>query len=79
MFIEAVRNVAASHKPVTRDTVRDAIQSAKVRTIQGIVSFDANGDLADRTFSMFQIRQDKNARLDDISKQYQYIDVASQS
>ena len=45
VIIDAVKRVAASGKPVTRDAVRDAIQTAKVPTIQGTVSFDANGDL----------------------------------
>jgi branched-chain amino acid transport system substrate-binding protein len=77
--IDAIRRVAASGKPVTRDAVRDAIQSAKVPTIQGPVSFDANGDLADRTVSVFQIKQDTKARPDDVSRQYTYIGVAPQS
>ena len=79
VIIDAVRRVAATGKPVTRDAVRDAIQTAKVPTIQGTVSFDANGDLADRTVSVFQVKQDKNAKLDDISAQYHYIDVAPQA
>ena len=48
-------------------------------TIQGVVSFDENGDLKDRTVSVFQIQQDKNARPDDVSRQYHYIGVAPQS
>ncbi len=46
MIIDAVKRVVASGKPVTRHAVRDAIQTAKVPTIQGVVSFDTNGDLA---------------------------------
>ncbi|HVC63123.1 MAG TPA: branched-chain amino acid ABC transporter substrate-binding protein [Acetobacteraceae bacterium] len=79
VIIDAVKRVAASGKPVTRDAVRAAIQTAKVPTIQGTVSFDANGDLADRTVSVFQIRQDKNGKLDDVTAQYHYIDVAPQA
>lgn len=78
VIIDAVKRVAASGKPVTRSAVRDAIQTSKVSTIQGTVSFDANGDLADRTVSVFQIRKDTNAKLDDVSAQYHYIDVAPQ-
>ena len=59
--------------------MRDAIQTAKVPTIQGTVSFDANGDLADRTVSVFQIKKDTAKSLTDVSAQYQYIDVAPQS
>jgi hypothetical protein len=38
--------------------VRDAIQSAHVETLQGIVSFDRYGDINDRTISVFQGRED---------------------
>jgi len=79
VVIDAIRRVAATGKQVTRDAVRDAIQTAKVPTIQGVVTFDANGDLADRTVSVFQIKQDTAARPDDVSRQYHYIGVAPQS
>jgi branched-chain amino acid transport system substrate-binding protein len=79
VLIDAIKRVAATGKPVTREAVRDALQTAKVPTIQGVVSFDDNGDLKDRTVSVFQIQQDKNARPDDVSRQYHYIGVAPQS
>jgi branched-chain amino acid transport system substrate-binding protein len=79
VIIDAVKRVAASGKTPDRHLVRDAIQSGKVQTIQGIVSFDDNGDLADRTVSVFQIRKDDSAKPDDVSKQYAYIDVAPQA
>jgi branched-chain amino acid transport system substrate-binding protein len=79
VLIDAIKRVAVSGNPVTREAVRDALQTAKVPTIQGVVSFDENGDLKDRTVSVFQIQQDKNARPDDVSRQYHYIGVAPQS
>ena len=79
VIIDAVKRVAASGKPVTRENVRDAIQTAKVPTIQGTVAFDDNGDLADRTVSVFQIKKDAAKSLTDVSAQYKYIDVAPQS
>jgi branched-chain amino acid transport system substrate-binding protein len=79
VVIDAIRRVAASGKPITRGAVRDAIQSAKVSTIQGVVQFDENGDLKDRTVSVFQIKQDTSARPDDVSRQYHYIGVAPQA
>jgi branched-chain amino acid transport system substrate-binding protein len=79
VIIDSVKRVAASGKPVTREAVRDAIQTAKVPTIQGTVSFDENGDLADRTVSVFQIKKDTSKPLTDISAQYKYIEVAPQS
>jgi branched-chain amino acid transport system substrate-binding protein len=79
VIIDAIKRVAASGKPVTRASVRDAIQTSKVPTIQGTVSFDANGDLADRTVSIFQITKDTTKPLTDISAQYKYLEVAPQS
>ena len=79
VIIDSVKRVVASGKPVTREAVRDAIQTAKVPTIQGMVSFDENGDLADRTVSVFQIKKDTTKPLTDVSAQYKYIDVAPQS
>ncbi len=79
VLIDAIKRVAASGKPVTREAVRDGVQTSKVATIQGMISFDENGDLKDRTVSVFQIQQDKNARPDDVSRQYHYIGVAPQS
>jgi branched-chain amino acid transport system substrate-binding protein len=79
VLIDSIKRVAATGKPVTREAVRDAIQTAKVPTIQGTVSFDANGDLADRTVSVFQIKKDTTKPLNDVSAQYKYIEVAPQS
>jgi branched-chain amino acid transport system substrate-binding protein len=79
VMIDAIKRVAATGKPVTREAVRDALETAKVPTIQGVVSFDENGDLKDRTVSVFQIKQDKTARPDDVSRQYHYIGVAPTS
>ena len=44
-----------------------------------MVSFDENGDLADRTVSVFQIKKDATKPLTDVPAQYKYIDVAPQS
>lgn len=79
VIIDAVKRVAASGKPVTRSAVRDAIQSAKVPSIQGTLSFDPNGDVLDRTVSVFQIQQDTKSRQDDVAAQYKYVGTAPQS
>ncbi len=72
VIVDAVKRLVAEKKPVNHSTVRDAIQTAKVPTIQGTVSFDNNGDLLDRTVSVFQINKDTSKPLDDISAQYKY-------
>ena len=79
VMIDAIKRVAASGKPVTREAVQAALMTSKVPTIQGVIQFDENGDLKDRTVSVFQIKQDKTARPDDVSRQYHYIGVAPQS
>jgi len=78
-IIEAARVVAATGKPVTRDAIRDALQSVKVKTIQGIVEFDANGDIKSKVVSVYQIKKDASKGLDDPSAQYKYIAVAPES
>ena len=76
VIIDSIKRVADSGKPVTRSAVRDAIQSAKVQTLQGEVAFDQNGDLLNKVISIFQIRKDPKYPLDDILHQYHYVDVA---
>ncbi len=79
VIIDAVKRLVAEHKPVNHDTVRDAIQTANVPTIQGVVSFDQNGDVKDRTVSVFQIKKDPSKPLDDMTAQYHYVGVAPQA
>jgi branched-chain amino acid transport system substrate-binding protein len=79
VIVDAIRRVAASGKPVTRSAVRDAIQSAKVPTLQGTISFDENGDLTDRTVSVFQIKHDDRYSEDDVLHMYRYIGAAPQA
>jgi len=77
--VDAIKRVVAAGKPVNKNTVRDAIQTSKVKTLQGSISFDKDGDLTDRTISIFQIKQDKNYPADDILHQYHYVGVAPQA
>jgi branched-chain amino acid transport system substrate-binding protein len=79
VMIDAIKRAAATGKPVTRDAVQAMLTTSKVPTIQGTVSFDANGDLADRTVSIFHIEKDPSKPLDDVSAQYKYVAVAPQS
>ena len=41
-----------------RGNVRDAIEATKLKTLQGVVSFDKNGDLQSRIVSVFQAKHD---------------------
>jgi branched-chain amino acid transport system substrate-binding protein len=78
VMIDAVKRTAAAGA-VTRDAVQAALMTTKLPSMQGTISFDANGDLADRTVSVFHIEKDPTKPLDDVSAQYKYIAVAPQS
>ena len=43
------------------------------------MSFDGNGDLQDKTISVFQIRYDNKYPVDDVLHQYRFIGIAPQS
>jgi branched-chain amino acid transport system substrate-binding protein len=42
--------------PITRSNVRDYAQQTNLPTLQGVISFDENGDLKDKIISVFQIK-----------------------
>jgi branched-chain amino acid transport system substrate-binding protein len=75
VILAAVKAASDDGKEPTRDAVRDAIQAVKVKTLQGPVSFDANGDLEDKTISVFQIKQNKDITPEDMAN-YHYIGTA---
>jgi branched-chain amino acid transport system substrate-binding protein len=79
VILAAIADVAKSGKEMNRSNVRDAIQSSKVETLQGTVSFDQNGDILDRTVSVFQYRHDDKYPADDIMHQLKYLEPAPQS
>ena len=73
------QRVAASGQPVNHDTVRDAIQEASVQTLQGVVSFDENGDIKNRIVSVFQCQHNAQFADDNVLQQYKYLGVAPQT
>ena len=77
VIADAIRRVAAGGAPVNRANVRDAIQATKLTTLQGEISFDANGDLNQRAVSVFQIRHDRDFPADDMLHQYKYVAQAA--
>jgi branched-chain amino acid transport system substrate-binding protein len=79
VVLAAIATVAKSGKPVDRGAVRDAIQAGKVDTLQGQLSFDANGDLSDHIVSVFQVKQDTAYPVNDVVHQFKYIGVAPAS
>lgn len=79
VIIDAVKRVKESGKPITREAVRDAVHNTKLKTLQGVVSFDEHGDIQDKVISVFQAQENKAAPLDDVVAQFKYIGVAPQS
>jgi len=76
VVLAAITTVAKSGAPVTRDAVRDAIQAGTVDTLQGTLSYDANGDLASHVVSVFQVQHDTAYPADDAVHQFKYIGMA---
>jgi branched-chain amino acid transport system substrate-binding protein len=79
VVLDAIKRVAESGKEVNRSNVRDAMQTANLPTLQGVVSFDENGDIKDRTVSVFQYKKNDKFPEDDIIHQQRYIGAAPQS
>ena len=79
VIIDAIKRVAEGGKEVNRANVRDAIQASKTKTLQGVVSFDDNGDITNREVSVFQIKKDDKNPLDSVLHQYKYLGIAPQS
>jgi branched-chain amino acid transport system substrate-binding protein len=76
VILAAIGSVASSGVPVTRASVRDAIQAGKVDTLQGTLAFDANGDLTSHVVSVFQALQNPNYPVDDVVHQFKYVGIA---
>jgi branched-chain amino acid transport system substrate-binding protein len=79
VVLDAIKRVAASGKEVNRSNVRDAMQTTNLTTLQGVVSFDENGDIKDRTVSVFQYKKNDKFPEDDIIHQQHYLGAAPQS
>ena len=79
VIADAIKRVAESGKEVNRDNVRHAMQTAKVKTLQGEVSFDANGDMITKVVSVFRYHENKDKPIDDFNAQNPYIGVAPET
>ncbi len=76
VILDAIRRLAASHKAITRDTVRQEMLSTKLDLVQGEVSFDHNGDLASTAVSIFQVKDDPGYPIGDVIRQFRYVGLA---
>jgi branched-chain amino acid transport system substrate-binding protein len=60
VIADAVSRVAKTGKPVTRAAVRDAIEKTDLKgTLQGPISYDANGDIKTKTVALYQVKDGK--------------------
>jgi branched-chain amino acid transport system substrate-binding protein len=76
VILAAIDAVVKSGKAVDRGAVRDAIQDVKAETLQGPISFDANGDLLSHVVSVFQVKQDTAYPVNDVVHQFKYVGAA---
>ena len=63
---------------LSREMVRNALETTNIKTMQGTISFDKNGDLTSRVISVFQIKHDAAYPTEDMAHQYKYVGVAPQ-
>ena len=68
VIADAIERTAKANKPLTRANLRDAIQATKINSNQGPIAFDENGDITNRTVSIYQLRDGE----------FKYIGVAPQ-
>lgn len=66
---DTVSRIVKDGQPITRQNVRDYASQTNLPTLQGVISFDDNGDLKDKIVSVFQVQDG----------QYKYIGPAPQS
>jgi len=79
VIFDAIARVAKSGKPVNRANVRDAIATTSIDTLQGHISFDANGDMTSKIVSIFQVQYDSKAPMNDVVHQFKYVGVAPEA
>ena len=78
IIIDAIKRTAESGKAVNRSNVRDAIQSANLKTLQ-VSCHSTRTATKDRTVSVFQYRKSAQFAEDDILHQQHYEGVAPQT
>lgn len=53
---DTVSRLLRDGMPITRENVLDYAQATNLPTLQGVISFDDNGDLKDKVVSVFQVK-----------------------
>ena len=76
VIFDAISRVAKSGKPMNRANVRDAIATTNLKTLQGDIAFDANGDMNSKVVSIYQVKYDSKYPMGDVVHQFAYVGVA---
>ena len=76
VILDAIRRIAATHKPVTREAVRATMLKTKLKLLQGEVSFNKDGDLSSTAVSIFQVQFNSAYPMGDIVHQFHYVGPA---
>ena len=66
---DTVGRIVKDGQPITRQNVRDYAEQTSLPTLQGVISFDSNGDLKDKIVSVFHVEDG----------QYRFVGAAPQS
>lgn len=53
---DAFGRIVRDGQPITRENVRGYLQMTDLQTLQGRISFDANGELTQKIISIFQVQ-----------------------
>ena len=69
VIADALERLVKDGKELTRANVRDYALKSELKTLQGTIAFDDNGDIKDRIVSVFQLKDAK----------YVYVGAAPQS
>jgi branched-chain amino acid transport system substrate-binding protein len=56
VFGDTVSRIVKDGKPLTRDNVESYMLQSNVKTLQGTITFDENGDIKDKIVSIFQVK-----------------------
>jgi len=79
VVMDAIKRVAATGKTPDRHNIRNAMQTTKLKTLQGTIEFDQYGDLKNKVISVFKITHDPKYPDDDIIHQYKYLGIAPEN
>jgi len=76
VVVDAIARVVKSGQPVTRANVSAAIRTTNLKTIQGPIEFDENGDLREPVISVYRVTHDAAFPDADV-RQFKYIGSTS--